>query len=96
MSWSISEILKLFKKLSAVYQKLEAKPTVFKPDNTLLLILEKVRNKINNDPQWLLIIATHCFEEPQLLLLDMHLWCYHHMFVCVCRVPQPYKLNKHR
>ena len=31
--------------------KTRGKPTVFKPDNTLLLILEKVHNKINNDPQ---------------------------------------------
>ena len=31
--------------------KTRGKPTVFKPDNTPLLILEKVHDKINNDPQ---------------------------------------------
>ena len=37
MSWSISEILKPFKKLAVVYYQVE-KPRVFKPDQTLQLV----------------------------------------------------------
>ena len=56
---------------------------------TLLLVLETAHNKKNNNPQGLLIIATHCFEEQQLLLLDMHLWCYHHNLSTLCPHTRP-------
>ena len=58
MSWSISEILKPFKKLAVVYyqvKNISASPWVFKPDNTLLLVF---------------INITYCTLHKHILWLD--------------------------
>ena len=90
MSWSISVVWSFSKNSqSCIKNSRQSRQFLNLINYTLLLVLETAHNKINNDPQWLLIIAAHCFEEPQLLLLDMHLWRYHHNLSILCPYTGP-------